>query len=168
LVEGLTAGGVDEVSVLHANELQIKPCQGCFYCRDSEGHACIRQDDMREVAKEMIQADFVVFASPVYWGYVTAQLKTIIDRMEAFAWDTERYFKGKRVIVLLTYRFPSKEVLDSLHFLFRDMENWAGTKLTSFLEYNSFDPASGRDVHVDTNPDKLEEAFRLGKVIAGS
>lgn len=38
---------------------------------------------MSKVWEQLKDADMVVFASPIYWFDITAQLKTVIDRMYA-------------------------------------------------------------------------------------
>ena len=44
----------------------------------------VQKDDMLKVTEELKTADMVVFASPVYWFDINAQLKTVIDRMYSF------------------------------------------------------------------------------------
>ena len=38
---------------------------------------------MSKVLQTLKDADMVVFASPIYWFDITAQLKTVIDRLYA-------------------------------------------------------------------------------------
>lgn len=58
--------------------LCIKPCQGCFSC-SAQGR-CAQRDDMDEVIESMRGADGIILASPVYFGLVSGQLKTMMDR----------------------------------------------------------------------------------------
>ena len=44
---------------------------------------------MQQIYSVFGDADVVVFATPMYWGYITAQLKTVVDRMEALAMNPE-------------------------------------------------------------------------------
>jgi multimeric flavodoxin WrbA len=60
------------------SEKEVAPCQHCGTCHKTG--ACQIQDNMQELYKLMDQADGIIFASPVYFGTVTAQMKAIMDR----------------------------------------------------------------------------------------
>ncbi len=92
---------VQSAEVIHfrLNDMQIKPCQGCLRCMQ-RGICCI-QDDMQEIYSAFSTADIVVWASPMYWGYLTAQMKLALDRMESLV--CRDGWKGKTFVVLLTY-----------------------------------------------------------------
>lgn len=75
------AGNTVEVITL-ANK-KIAPCRACKYCF-SHGGTCSIDDDMTAVLESLSTADMVVFASPIYWFDICAQLKLAIDRMYAF------------------------------------------------------------------------------------
>ena len=59
-----------------------RPCLGCYYCA-SHGGECVRRDDMADLLQQMIDADVIVLASPVYFYSINAQLKAVIDRTVA-------------------------------------------------------------------------------------
>lgn len=79
--EGAEAAGLD-VQVIHTAELKIAPCQGCGYCQEHEG-ICIQRDDMAQIMPHLYSARTIVFATPVYYYAMTAQLKLALDRMYA-------------------------------------------------------------------------------------
>ena len=62
-------------------EKKIAPCLGCYYCA-SHGGECVRRDDMADLLQQMIDADVIVLASPVYFYSINAQLKAVIDRTQ--------------------------------------------------------------------------------------
>lgn len=70
------------VTVLNIANMDIHGCLGCKYCY-SHGGKCVQDDDMKNVLAELSDTDMVVFASPIYWFDITAQMKTVIDRMYA-------------------------------------------------------------------------------------
>lgn len=70
------------VKILNIASMDIKGCQACKYCY-SHGGQCVIDDDMKNVFDELKDADMVVFASPVYWFDISAQLKLVIDRLYA-------------------------------------------------------------------------------------
>ncbi len=78
VLEGTEARGAD-VELIDLGELDIEYCIGCQVCY-AEGE-CIQEDDLSDVVAEMIRADGIVLGSPVYINGVTAQLKTVIDRL---------------------------------------------------------------------------------------
>jgi multimeric flavodoxin WrbA len=57
---------------------RIAPCDGCGSCfKTGECHI---QDDMQELYKKMLDAEGIVFGTPVYFYNMTAQGKAAIDR----------------------------------------------------------------------------------------
>ena len=80
--EGARSAG-HTVEIVDVAALKIAPCHACKYCF-SHGGACAIDDDMTGVRESLSHADMVVFASPVYWFDISAQLKLAIDRMYAF------------------------------------------------------------------------------------
>ena len=58
--------------------LDIAPCTGCVAC-GYEG-PCVQHDDMDGLRKQILAADMLVLATPLYYYGMTAQLKTVIDR----------------------------------------------------------------------------------------
>ena len=71
-----------KVTVLNIAGMNIRGCLACKYCYSHNGK-CVQDDDMKNVLAELSDTDMVVFASPIYWFDITAQLKTVIDRLYA-------------------------------------------------------------------------------------
>ncbi len=70
---------VEVVDVCHAN---IHPCIGCVTC-GYEG-PCVQKDDVEEIRQKLLSSDMVVFATPLYYYGMSAQLKIVIDRFCAY------------------------------------------------------------------------------------
>ncbi|MGZ4847790.1 MAG: flavodoxin family protein [Halobacteriota archaeon] len=68
-----------ETELVDIGALDIRYCIGCQVCY-AEGE-CIQMDDLTELWAKMMRADGIVLGSPVYINGVTAQLKTMIDRL---------------------------------------------------------------------------------------
>jgi len=68
-----------ETELVDIGALDIRYCLGCQVCY-AEGE-CVQADDLAELVDKMLSADGIVLGSPVYMHSVTAQLKTVIDRM---------------------------------------------------------------------------------------
>lgn len=61
---------------------KIHPCTGCVRC-GYEG-PCVQKDDMETIRLALLQTDMVVFATPLYYYGMSAQMKTVVDRFCAF------------------------------------------------------------------------------------
>ena len=55
-------------------------CETCF----KTGKACSFDDDFNTIAPAILEADAVVFTTPVYWYSIPAQLKGVIDKLFSF------------------------------------------------------------------------------------
>lgn len=67
---------VERIDVAH---LDIKPCTGCVACGYG-ARPCVQHDGMAAILKKVLATDMVVFATPLYYYGMTAQLKAVIDR----------------------------------------------------------------------------------------
>ena len=67
------------IDVCHAN---IHPCIGCVAC-GYEG-PCVQKDDVEDIKEKLLSSDMVVFATPLYYYGMSAQLKTVVDRFCAY------------------------------------------------------------------------------------
>jgi multimeric flavodoxin WrbA len=114
--EGNTAKLLKEMTKDHAgvdldyfdlNDLKIKDCQACFYCKKND--ACAIKDDMQTLYRKLREADALVLGSPIYFSVETANTRAFIDRMYAmlaFGDGPGKYVprlsEGKKAIVVIT------------------------------------------------------------------
>ena len=95
------AGQMDcETYMFSMSEKTVAPCRACGGCFKSS--ACVIEDDMKELSALMSRVDAVIWATPVYFGNVTAQLKAVMDR--TFAELQKKSLKGKVAGVLTVTR----------------------------------------------------------------
>ncbi len=80
LLEGMEKGGAT-TEVIPIARLHLKGCQGCFSCWTKTPGVCIHKDSMAEVLPKYIQADFLIFGTPLYYFLMSGQMKTFIDRL---------------------------------------------------------------------------------------
>lgn len=78
VLEGARQAGAD-VTFVDICGLEIKYCTACGTCY-AKGE-CIHDDDFPMLLVKMLDADGIVLGSPNYINSVTAQLKTLFDRM---------------------------------------------------------------------------------------
>lgn len=86
-IQGAEGAGhsVQVIDVAHAD---IHPCTGCILC-GYEG-PCSQEDDMAGIRRKILDADMMVFVTPLYYYGMSAQLKTLIDRFCAFNSNIQR------------------------------------------------------------------------------
>lgn len=87
---------------LDLNPLHIRGCQADYACKRTG--RCGVKDDMQALYDKIDAADAVVFASPIYGYTVSAQLKTVFDRLFSYLnMDmTTRMVPSKRSALILT------------------------------------------------------------------
>lgn len=69
-----------EVVSFDAAMMNIGGCHACMTCFKT-GKACSFDDDFNLIAPHILDADAVVYAMPVYWYSIPAQIKGVIDRV---------------------------------------------------------------------------------------
>ena len=67
-----------DIQQINAAEAGVSPCIACQVCGSSS--YCVADDDTNDILDAVAEADVIVFATPVYWWGMTAQLKVIIDK----------------------------------------------------------------------------------------
>jgi multimeric flavodoxin WrbA len=164
-LQGLRTSGTSEIKEFYSNDLDISPCQMCRSCDKPERlelspHNCIISDDMHPIYAAFAEANIVVFATPIIWGYMTAQLKTVFDRLEAVA--SNRYFGRKTFVVIITC-WHHYETL--VAFFKRAIESYFEDVQLHTIIYCSWDQNSRSDRHVSTCNAKLQEAYELGRTV---
>lgn len=84
--------GID-FEVLHIGH-QLSPCSGCFRC--AKTHTCTLPDDgLNEMYQRLIQADGVVFGSPVYFASITSGMRCFMDRIGCIDMNNGRQLRFK-------------------------------------------------------------------------
>ena len=73
----------------------IQHCKWCLYCHNIPD-CSIKDDDMWELRKKILDASFIVIGSPNYFDNISGLLKNFIDRLHPFY--KEELLKGKKII----------------------------------------------------------------------
>lgn len=71
-----------KAELINVCQLNVNPCTGCVAC-GYEGD-CVQDDDNERIRKALLSCDMVVFATPLYYYGMSAQLKAVIDRFCAY------------------------------------------------------------------------------------
>lgn len=165
-LEGAASKGA-KVRKIVLNDLDFRPCQECGGCEETG--ACVLNDDLRPVYKELEGSDGIIIASPVFFGTVTAQLKMMIDRFNCL-WIKKYILKktgrpaGRRRmgLFLCVSAFDKKELFENSRKTVRIFFATIDTDYSGDLY------CGGVEEKADIKKDKtcLDKAFRLGASLA--
>ena len=157
LVDCFQAGALEaghDVEVIDVAYEDVAPCTGCVSC-GYEGD-CIQLDAMGAIREKILASDMLVFATPLYYYGMTAQLKTVVDRFCACNSSlTRRHMKS----ALLTVAWNADDwTFDALVAHYRTLVRYLSFDDTGMvLGRGCGTPAMTRATRY---PD---EAYRLGK-----
>jgi len=168
LVAGMRNAGA-EVEVVELRKKKINYCIGCFTCWTKTPGVCVHKDDMAlELFPKWLEADIVVYASPLYHYGVNAQMKTFIERtlpslLPYFELKGERAVHPQRsrlpaAVLISVAGFPDDSVFDALSF-------WAKKTFgrSTGLLAEIYRPAAEAMVHSWKLKDILDATERAGR-----
>ena len=150
-IDGLSASQID------ATKVKVSCCIACEQCGKTKG--CVFKDDTNKILDEIIDADILVFATPVYWWGISAQLKVIIDKF--YCRQESLKASGKQVGLIITGQLPADDVQYQL--ISRQIEcisDFLGWKLVFCKAYSAYDADD-----LAKNTDALSEIEQLWKEI---
>lgn len=100
--EGAQIAG-HEVEEYHVGKMNIAGCLACEYCHTKGDGNCIQKDDFEKILPAYKNADMIVFASPIYYAAMTAQMQAAIQRVYCVGGPV----KAKKAALLLTSGSPN-------------------------------------------------------------
>ena len=73
-----------ETKLIHLYDYRIEPCIGCLCdVQESCRYPCVIEDDMRLLYDEVLKADALIIATPIYWYQPSGVVKNFLDRLTA-------------------------------------------------------------------------------------
>ena len=105
LLNGMQEKGASKETVYLAHK-KIHNCIGCFSCWFKTPGKCVFNDDMEALFKKFIDADLIIFGTPLYFFTMSGLLKNFLDRLLPLALP----FMKKSQTGLITHppRYPEK------------------------------------------------------------
>ena len=159
-VAGLRDVGCTNIVEFCLNDLTIRPCQACDGCVQPPYSGCVLDDDFMTIYPEFRDADLIVFAAPVYWWHLCAQMKTFVDRMHPMlTFDRNHCLPTKDLVLITAYFAQDPYGVELVIRMFESISGWAGMG----FHVVRFHSASG---HVRDDERKLTESFALGRSFA--
>jgi len=161
-LEGAREAGAEVEKVLVSN-LNISPCLEIYACfKDGK---CSIKDDMQTLYGKLLEADHIIFASPIFFYGITSQAKAVVDRCQAL-WarrhvlgmgkEDKRVRRGVFVSVGAT-RGP--KLFDGAVLTVKYFFDAIGVKYYGDLLIRGID----NKAQIREHPTAPEDAFRLGQ-----
>ena len=100
LAESFAKGAKDagnDVEVISLKGKKINFCSGCFACQKIG--KCIIDDDANDITEKILEAEVIVWATPIYYYEMSGQMKTMIDRANSLY---PRDYRFREVYLLST------------------------------------------------------------------
>jgi multimeric flavodoxin WrbA len=82
-LDGAASKGA-ETELVHLYDLDFKGCTSCFACKLKGGKSygrCAMKDDLTPVLERIAGADALVLGSPIYFGNVTGEMRSFMERL---------------------------------------------------------------------------------------
>ncbi|MDX2432128.1 MAG: flavodoxin family protein [Bacteroides sp.] len=66
----------------HPHKLNLKECTGCLRCNVLK-RCSLGDDDWEDISSKIVEADVLVFGSPIYFHHVPSSMKKLLDRFRS-------------------------------------------------------------------------------------
>ena len=154
--EGAKTAG-NEVEMVSLRGKNISFCKGCLACQKT-GH-CVINDDANAVTDKMLEAEVIVWATPVYYYEMSGQMKTLIDRANPLFPKDYKF----RDVYLLTAGAEEEPDLDE--GAVKGLSGWIACYEKARLagKVCAFGVTAPGDIK---GSDKLAEAYEMGKTVS--
>ncbi len=152
-----------EVEKVLVSQLKISPCLEIYACR-KDGNCAIK-DDMQSLYDKLLEADHIIFASPIFFYGITSQAKAVVDRCQAL-WirrhvlgigkENNRERRGAFISVGAT---RGAKLFDGAVLTVKYFFDAIGVKYAGDLLVRGVDNKG----QIKEHPAVLDDAFRLGQ-----
>jgi multimeric flavodoxin WrbA len=100
----------DQVHYIALRGKTIRGCKECFLCQKvMDGPGCSQRDDMAGLFPEILAADVIVLATPIFTWFCPSEMKALIDRCFSLSkkynelTDKPMLLAGKKLVLITTY-----------------------------------------------------------------
>ena len=153
---GAREGG-NKVEVISLGGKKISFCQGCLTCQRTG--QCIIKDDANEIVDKMLEAEVIVFATPVYFYEMSGQLKTLLDRSNP---NFPKNYAFRDIYLIATAADNSKEAIKGT---INGVNGWIECFDNVSLKGVVYGVGVSDVKEVTHHESLLKEAFEMGKNI---
>jgi multimeric flavodoxin WrbA len=165
LANQLALGAIEasaQVESIYLHGMDIRPCDACDFCQE-DGSGCVIADDMQTLYPKLRAADVIVFATPVYWFSLTAQLKLCIDRWYAMELRTGSELAGKKLALVMVYGDTDLYTSGGINVIYtlESICRYTGLELAGIVHGTANDIGDA-----EKQPALMAQAFQLGQKLA--
>ena len=159
---GLMEKGI-ETKTVFLNDLKIKGCQGCYWCKKNDVADCAVKDEMQVIHRLMQESDGLIIASPIYFAGVTAQTKAWLDRLFPYiGMDlSPKMPPGKKFSFIFTQNQPDGRLFRTGIESFMFAVGLSGLTVKDHLVACDLD--AGTKPPVTEQKECMETAYRIGR-----
>jgi multimeric flavodoxin WrbA len=173
--------------LIHLYDLNYKGCLSCFACKTKGGKSygkCAVQDDLAPVFSRIEVADAIILGSPIYWGHVSGEMKSFMDRL-LFQYllytEPPASLYPKKIKTGFIYTMNVTEEImkewgyavnfnrfeTALRRIFGESEYMCSFDTYQFDDYSKvmatrFDPEKKLQRHKEVFPEDCKKAFEMG------
>jgi multimeric flavodoxin WrbA len=191
-LDGASAQGA-ETELVHLYDLDFKGCTSCFACKTRGGKSygrCAMKDGLTPLLDRIATADALVIGSPVYFGSVTGETRSFMERL-LFPYLTYTvpygtlFPKKLATAFIYTMNVPEERSREFGYEYFIKANERYGQMLLGSAEslcafdtcqvddyskvvIESFDPVHKAKRRAEALPLDCQRAFDLGKRLAGA
>ncbi len=176
-----------ETELVHLYDLNYKGCISCFACKTVGGKSygrCAVQDDLTDVFSKIEQADAIILGSPIYWGTVSGEMKSFMDRLLfqylLYTDPPASIFPNKIRTGFIYTMNATEEIMKewgyavnfnrcetALRRIFGESEYMCSFDTCQFDDYSKivatrFDPVKKKQRHEEVFPLDCQKAFDMG------
>jgi len=152
---------------LRLPDYKVSPCIECNACYATG--LCKVQDDYQQLLEKIIEADRIIFATPIFFMTVCAQAKMLIDRCQCL-WAHKYVLKkeliapghDRRAMVIAVGGSRSRKQFESVRLTMKSYFDSLQAQYVANLFVNKIDALGDIEKH----PSALNEAYRLGSLLA--
>jgi len=116
IIKEYNASIPEGTAVLDLSQIELKHCLGCWSCWWTTPGKCVHKD-LDEFYCQYLAADKVYFYCNVSQGFVTSNMKALIDRMIVFVLPYISWDKGESCHEPRYAKYPSVDIIYNGEFL---------------------------------------------------
>lgn len=140
-----------DYKLLMLHEANLEQCRGCYVCVLKGEKNCPLKDDRDMIIKEILDADGIVFASPVNVNHISTLMKKFIDRL-GYEAHRPRFYDKYAMVMAICGGFGAKEANKYMNGIFTSF----GFSVVSSLELQISTKSDEEKIY---NHEKTVKAF---------
>ena len=149
----LEAGHNVEYISLKGKDIQF--CIGCLSCQAKK--SCVLKDDVAGIMEKVMEAETIVFATPIYYYEMSGQMKTLLDRLNPLY---AREYKFRNIYMIATTAENEKSAFEKAY---NGLQGWVDcfekVQLKGMITGGGIGDANDAGNHLAV----MKKAYELGK-----